>query len=83
MTWNYIPLFGWIVSFVGNASLAIPFWFFWTYYGLGAMYFSFIPKVYQSIPFLNCIGLFIIIAILKSVLVPSFVNVSQSVDKKS
>lgn len=78
MTFNYIPFFGWFVSFVGNVSLAIPFWFCWTYLELGRIYFDFVPKQYHTLPFWHCVGLFMIVAILKNVLVPKLASVTQN-----
>lgn len=38
---------------------AFCFWFCWTVCHIGETYFSFLPGVWQSIPFWNCVGLFI------------------------
>jgi len=80
---NAIPFIGWFLSLIFSISLAIPFWFCWTVCGLGTKYFYFIPKIYQTIPFWHCVGLFIIIGILKAMLIPRLANFSnnQKVEK--
>jgi hypothetical protein len=75
---NYLPLIGWLFSFLGNVSLALPFWIVWTICGTGEKYFYFLPEVYRSIDFWPCVGLFMAINILKPLLTPNFVSVSQS-----
>lgn len=75
---NSIPILGWLLSIVGNISVSIPFWLCWTYYGLGAAYFDFLPAKYQSLPFWHCVGLFVVVSILKSALTPSFASVTQT-----
>jgi hypothetical protein len=56
------------VTVIIFVALAIPFWFFWTFTGLGKMYFYFLPTVYQEIPFLNCIGLSVLVSILSIII---------------
>lgn len=80
---NKLPIIGWLLSLVANISLSVPFWLIWTVCGIGSKYFYWIPETYQSIPFWNCVGLFMVIAILKSTLTPQFVHVSQSNTNKS
>lgn len=75
---NGLPVIGWLISFIVNVSLAVPFWICWTTCGLGAWYFDFLPPKYQSIPFWHCVGLFMIASILKVVLVPRIASVSSS-----
>jgi hypothetical protein len=75
---NSLPVVGWILSAVFAVSTAIPFWMIWTACGLGRKYFYFLPEVYQSIGFWECVGLFVVVGILKSLLTPRFVSVSQS-----
>ena len=74
---NKLPFIGWLLSLTANTSLSIPFWFFWTWMGLGRTYFYFIPSTYFHIPFWHCVGLFIILGIFKS-MIPTIVSVSQS-----
>jgi len=73
---NIIPVFGWLLSFILSASLAIPFYFIWNH--LAPTYFYFIPEVYQNLPFWDTVGLFMIIPILKHMLIPSFISSSSS-----
>jgi hypothetical protein len=76
--WSKIPFLGWILSTVGAVSLSVPFWICWTWGGIGEKYFSWLPLVYQSISFWNCVGLFIVIAIIKGTLIPKLFSVSNS-----
>jgi hypothetical protein len=75
---NKIPFFGWILSAMGAISLSIPFWLCWTIGGIGEKYFSWIPEVYQVIPFWHCVSLFIVIAILKGTLTPKLFSISNT-----
>lgn len=77
---NALPLVGWVLSFVGNVSLAIPFWICWTNCGIGAMYFDFLPSQWQSIPFWNCVGIFISVSVIRTVFVPKLAYVNQTVE---
>ena len=74
---NAIPVIGWILSIFFTASLSLPFWFIWTVCDIGKKYFYWIPEVYQSIPFWECVGLFMVISILKNVLIPKLASVEQ------
>jgi hypothetical protein len=49
--------------------LSIPFHLIWN--ALAPTYFYWLPAVYQNIPFLDCLGLFTLAAILRSVILPS------------
>lgn len=80
---NVVPIFGWFLSFIANVSLAVPFWICWTLCGVGSLYFTFLPPQWQSIPFWNCVGLFICVSIIKTVFVPKLASVSQSADHKT
>ena len=73
---NAIPGIGWALDFVLKVSLAIPFWLIWTVFGLGEKYFGFLPPVYQTPSFWNCVGLFIAVPILYLIFVPKIVTVS-------
>lgn len=79
---NKIPFLGWVLSFLTSVSLSIPFWIIWTLCGIGRTYFTFVPELYQSIPFWNCVGLFMVVGILKAALTPQFVSVSQTNNSK-
>jgi hypothetical protein len=74
---NALPVVGWLLSLFFSISLAIPFWIVWTACGIGETYFYWLPKVYQQPGFWACVGLFMVISILKAVLVPRFVSVSN------
>ena len=75
---NKLPIIGWILSFAASVSLSIPFWICWTACDLGRLYFDFLPEKYQAIPFWHCVGLFIVIGIIKGTFVPSLASVSQT-----
>jgi hypothetical protein len=69
---NLFPGVGWVLSLIFNISLAVPFWIAWTLCGIGETYFFFLPPVYHSIGFWACVGLFMVLSILKWVLLPRF-----------
>lgn len=75
-----IPVLGWIIGWILFVSMAIPFWWFWN--DLAPIYFYWLPPVYQNIPFWHSVGLFIVINILKTVLVPKLTYPSYSNPKK-
>ncbi len=75
-----IPVFGWLLGAILHISLAIPFYFIWN--ALAPTYFYFVPLVYQQIDFWNCVGLFIVISILKTVLIPRMLTSSSSSESK-
>jgi hypothetical protein len=74
---NSIPVLGWVLDFIFRASMAIPFWFIWTFCGIGAKFFYFLPQVYQSPGFWETVGVFIVIGILKALLIPKLATVSN------
>lgn len=75
---NAIPVIGWLISFLLATSLAIPFWFIWTVMEIGRKYFDFLPDKYLNIPFWHCVGLFIVVSIVKSVALPTISSSSSS-----
>lgn len=75
---NKLPIIGWFFTAFASVSLSVPFWLIYTVFEIGETYFYFLPEVYQTIPFWNCVGLFIVISILKGTLTPKFVNVSNT-----
>ena len=81
MVLNALPIVGWFLSTFCAISMAIPFWFCWSYCGLGTHYFYFLPPVYQSISFWNVVGLFIIIWTLRSLL-PKFASIENKAELK-
>lgn len=82
MNINVLPVIGWLLDLFFKASLAVPFWVCWTYFGLGAEYFYFLPVRYQAIGFWHCVGLFIIIGIIKPTLTPQFASISHECGKE-
>ena len=80
---NALPVIGWFLSAVANVSLAVPFWICWTICGIGETYFNFLPSQWQSIPFWNCVGLFISMTIIKTVFVPKLASVSHTANNEA
>lgn len=74
---NSIPVLGWLLSIVFNTSLAIPFWLFWTHLEIGKRYFYFLPEIYLSVGFWDCVGIFVVLSVLKGFF-PVLVSVSQT-----
>jgi hypothetical protein len=68
--WNAIPGIGWMISLAISISLAVPFWIAWTACGIGESYFFWLPPVYHRIGFWACVGLFTVISVLRTVLLP-------------
>jgi len=75
---NSLPIIGWILSLTFTTSTAVPFWIAWTACGVGERYFYFLPDVYHGVSFWGCVGAFLCVGILKRVLTPSFVTVTQT-----
>lgn len=73
---NKLPIIGWLFSFIGSVSLSIPFWIVWI--ALADKYSYFIPEIYQEIPFWHCVGLFIVIPIVRELFTPKFASVSNT-----
>lgn len=71
-------------AFVATTKITIDawvFWIIWTHYGLGKVYAYWLPPIFQSIPFWHCVGLFMAISIVKSILMPSSASGSKSEDQ--
>ena len=79
---NALPFVGWFLSLFFSISLAVPFWIVWTACGIGETYFYWLPDVYKAPGFWACVGLFMVISILKAVLVPRLVSVSNEAKTK-
>lgn len=79
---NMIPGIGWILDLMFKASLAVPFWFIWTICGIGATYFYWLPKVYQTPGFWDCVGVFIVVPILKGIFIPTLASLSNNKESK-
>jgi hypothetical protein len=75
---NVIPGLGWFLDLFFKISLSIPFWIIWTGFGIGEKYFYFLPPVYLRPGFWDCVGVFIVVPILKGIFVPRFVTSSSS-----
>jgi hypothetical protein len=73
---NMIPIIGWAISLLFSMSLSLPFWFIWN--KIAPIYFYWLPEVYLTIPFWHCVGLFIVIPIIKKVLTPNFASTTVS-----
>jgi|CXWL01.1.fsa_nt_gi hypothetical protein len=77
---NKLPFIGWVISLTVSISLSIPFWFIWN--RLAAIYFYWLPQVYLHIPFWHCVGLFIILPILKGTLIPTLIDVKSTSESR-
>ena len=66
---NAVPIIGWLLSFLLATSLAIPFWFIWTFLGVGEM-FEFLPDQFQAPGFWATVGIFICLSIIRAVVLP-------------
>lgn len=83
MNVNAIPVFGWVLSLLAYGSMAVPFWLCWTVFGIGTKYFSFLPTVWQTIPFWECVGVFTCVSIARFVVFGrATTNVNVSKDSK-
>ena len=79
---NSIPVIGWLMDLGFKISLAFPFWIVWSVCGIGEKYFYFLPQVYKDPGFWDCVGVFIVIPILKSIFLPRLsVSNKQTVGK--
>jgi hypothetical protein len=74
---NAIPFVGWFLSAFVSFCLAVPFWFIWTVCGIGETYAYWLPPVYRHPGFWACLGIFMVVSIIKSVFVPKLVSVSN------
>lgn len=71
-----LPVVGWLIGFILHASLAIPFYFLWN--GLAPTYFYWLPSLYLQLNFWTIVGLFMLLSILKTVLLPRFGSVQTN-----
>lgn len=62
---NQIPFLGWMLDIALKASMAVPFWILWRWCGISE-FFDFLPSRFSEIGFLDTIGLFVVLGILKS-----------------
>ena len=69
---NAIPLIGWFLSVFFSAAMAVPFWLIWTVGGYGRTYAYWLPEVYLTVGFWDCVWIFIAASILKAVFLPRF-----------
>lgn len=74
---NAIPVIGWLLSLFFSISLAVPFWLIWTVFGIGQTFAYWLPAVYLHPGFWECVGVFIVVSILKLVFVPKFASVTS------
>jgi hypothetical protein len=79
---NAIPVVGWFISAIVSISLAVPFWLIWTVFGIGETYAYWLPAVYQAPSFWACVGIFIVVGIIKTVFVPRLFWNSNTANSK-
>ena len=69
-----------VIAIIVNVSLdivlAIPFWLFWTVFGIGTKYFSFLPSIYQSITLWHCMGIFACIGLIRMLIMSKNIKVN-------
>lgn len=73
---NCIPVIGWLISAAFSFCIAVPFYFLWNW--LAPTYFYWLPKVYLAVPFWHCVGLFMLMPMLKILVVPKFASASAT-----
>ncbi len=54
-----------------SVILALIFWVVWINFGIGPKYFAFLPTAFLQIGFWDTVGVFLILAVLKAVALPS------------
>lgn len=64
-----LPIFI-VISWLWTALLAVPVWLLWTVCGLGAHFFAFLPLAWQSVSLSQMAGLFLLLAIGRTVVSP-------------
>jgi len=79
---NSIPIVGWLLSTIFSVSTAVPFWLVWTKGGIGQKYFYFLPEVYHNVSFWSCVGIFIVVGIIKEVFTPKIATVTQKMENQ-
>jgi hypothetical protein len=55
-------------SIVSSFFLAIPFYYLWNYFA--PIYLPNVPEIYKDIPFWHCVGVFVLIGIVKALVTP-------------
>ena len=76
---NAVPIVGWLLSFLLATFLAVPFWFIWTYLGIGEL-FVFLPDSMQGPGFWTTVGIFMCLSIFRAVALPASGFDSKSSD---
>lgn len=59
-----------LAAIVSALVAMVPFWLIWTVCGIGATYAYWLPEVYLRPSLLDCIGLFVVLTIIRTILVP-------------
>ena len=77
---NAIPVLGWLISFVLSVCISIPFYFLWNW--LAPIYGYWLPRVYLEVPFWHCVGLFMLMPMVKTLLVPKIASASADAKAK-
>ena len=79
---NAIPVIGWFLSLFFSISLAVPFWLIWSVFGIGQTFAYWLPPVYLHPGFWECVGVFIVVSIIKLVFIPRIASVSSESSTK-
>jgi hypothetical protein len=75
---NAIPILGWLLSFFFSVSVSVPFYFLWNW--LAPIYFYWLPDVYHSLPFWHCVGLFMLMPMVKALAFPKLADSSSKAE---
>ena len=67
-----------LINILLDVLMAVPFWLFWTIFGIGDKYFYFLPVIYHNISLWHCISIFICLETIRWVLLKN----SSSVHNK-
>jgi len=83
----FVPILGGIMGIVGvvvnlliDVLVAVPFWLFWTVFGIGSKYFYVLPDTFHRIPLWHCIGIFMCIGTIRLIFVKNNTNVSNKIE---
>ena len=67
------PILGWLIAPLISACAALPFYVLWHWFNV-KKFFTFLPDVYLNAGFWEMVGLFLVLSMLKSLLLPSLTN---------
>ena len=77
---NFIPVIGWLLSFVFAFCIAIPFTILWNW--LAPIYAYWLPELYQQLPFFHVVGLFMLMPMVKFLISPVRISTTSTSNNK-